>query len=140
MEQRSKNVTVIFDMSGTLMRSWIFMRMHLEPETYGCYFQIQNANKCNCCWGSHYNDVMCNKCIIVPNFLSRLHISQIKGVCHRITVFENHRKSLIQHCERSILSGMVHFGKFLKTWSLRSNSVTRQVNFNTTKISGKCQH
>ena len=24
---------------------------------------------------------------------------------------------------------MVHFGKFLKTWSLRSNSVTRQVSF-----------
>ena len=24
---------------------------------------------------------------------------------------------------------MVHFGEFLKTWSLRSNSVTRQVSF-----------
>ena len=24
---------------------------------------------------------------------------------------------------------MFHFGEFLKTWSLRSNSVTRQVNF-----------
>ena len=24
---------------------------------------------------------------------------------------------------------MVYFGEFLKTWSLRSNSVTRQVNF-----------
>ena len=34
---------------------------------------------------------------------------------------------------------MVHFGEFLKTWSLRSNSVTRQVNFNRTKIGGKCQ-
>ena len=33
---------------------------------------------------------------------------------------------------------MVHFGKFLKTWSLRSNSVTRQVSFNRTKIGGKC--
>ena len=29
---------------------------------------------------------------------------------------------------------MVHFGEFLKTWNLRSNSVTRQVNFNKTKI------
>ena len=28
---------------------------------------------------------------------------------------------------------MVHFGDFLKTWSLRSNSVTRQVTFNKTK-------
>ena len=35
---------------------------------------------------------------------------------------------------------MVHFDKFLKTWSLRSNSVTRQVTFNRTKIGGKCQN
>ena len=34
---------------------------------------------------------------------------------------------------------MVHFGEFLKTRSLRSNSVTRQVSFNRTKIGGKCQ-
>ena len=30
-----------------------------------------------------------------------------------------------------------HFGEFLKTWSLRSISVTRQVSFNRTKIGGK---
>ena len=35
---------------------------------------------------------------------------------------------------------MVNFGEFLKTLSLRSNSVTRQVNFNRTKIGGKCQN
>ena len=35
---------------------------------------------------------------------------------------------------------MVNFGKFLKTWSLRSNSVIRQVSFNRTKIGGKCQN
>ena len=35
---------------------------------------------------------------------------------------------------------MVHFGEFLKTWSLRSNSVTRQVSFNKTKIGEKCQN
>ena len=35
---------------------------------------------------------------------------------------------------------MVHFGEFLKNWSLRSNSVTRQVNFNGTKIGGKYQN
>ena len=35
---------------------------------------------------------------------------------------------------------MVHFGEFLKTWSLRSNSVTRHVSFNRTKIGGKCQN
>ena len=35
---------------------------------------------------------------------------------------------------------MVHFGEFLKTWSLLSNSVTRQVSFHRTKIGGKCQN
>ena len=34
---------------------------------------------------------------------------------------------------------MVQFGEFLKTWSLRSNSVTRQVSFNRSKIGEKCQ-
>ena len=33
-----------------------------------------------------------------------------------------------------------HFDEFLKTWSLRSNSVTRQVSFHWTKISEKCQN
>ena len=35
---------------------------------------------------------------------------------------------------------MVHFGEFLKTWRLWSNSVTRHVTFNRTKIGGKCQN
>ena len=35
---------------------------------------------------------------------------------------------------------MVHFGEFLKTWSLRLNSVTRQVSFNRTKNGVKCQN
>ena len=35
---------------------------------------------------------------------------------------------------------MVHFGYFWRTWSLLSNSVTRQVNFDSTKIGGKCQN
>ena len=35
---------------------------------------------------------------------------------------------------------MVHLGEFLKIWSLQSNSVTRQVKFNRTKIGGKCQN
>ena len=35
---------------------------------------------------------------------------------------------------------MVFFGDLLKIWSLRSNNVTRQVNFNMTKIGGKCQN
>ena len=32
------------------------------------------------------------------------------------------------------------FGEILKTWSLQSNSVTRYVNYNRTKIGGKCQN
>ena len=32
------------------------------------------------------------------------------------------------------------FGEFLKTYSLRLNSVTRQVSYNRTKIGGKCQN
>ena len=35
---------------------------------------------------------------------------------------------------------MARFGEFLKTWSLWSNSVTRHVNFNWTKIGEKCQN
>ena len=37
---------------------------------------------------------------------------------------------------------IVHFGEFLflKSWSLRSNCVTRQVSLNRTKIGGKCQN
>ena len=35
---------------------------------------------------------------------------------------------------------MVHFCEFLKTWSCRSNSVTRQVSFNRKKIGGNCQN
>ena len=35
---------------------------------------------------------------------------------------------------------IINFGEFLKTWSLRSNSITRQVSFNRTKIGGKCQN
>ena len=35
---------------------------------------------------------------------------------------------------------LVHFGEFLKIWSLRSNSITRQVSFNRTKKGGKCQN
>ena len=34
---------------------------------------------------------------------------------------------------------MVHFGEFLKSFILRSNSVTRQVNFYKDKIGEKCQ-
>ena len=43
--------------------------------------------------------------------------------------------------KRSIkMPDMVQVGEFLKTWSLRSNSVTRQVSFTRSKIGGKCQN
>ena len=64
-----------------------------------------------------------------------------------ILFYTNVYQSLIQNCERSELHfewtkvpKMVHFGEFLKNWSLRSNSVTWQVSFNRTKIGGKCQN
>ena len=38
------------------------------------------------------------------------------------------------------MTKIVHFGEFLKRWSLLSNSVTRQVSFSRTKICGKCQN
>ena len=38
------------------------------------------------------------------------------------------------------MSKIVHFGEFLKIWSLRSNSITRQVTFNRTKIGRKRQN
>ena len=70
------------------------------------------------------------------------------------TMFQNCRKSLIsqsQQCERSELrlhfgqkliknAKNGQFGEFLKNWSWRSNSATRQVNFNETKIGWKCQN
>ena len=35
---------------------------------------------------------------------------------------------------------MVNFGEFLKTCSLLSYNVTKQINFNRAKIDGKCQY
>ena len=69
--------------------------------------------------------------------------SPINRDIYKLTVFENYRKSRIQHCERSelrLMPKIVHFGEFLRTCSLRSNSVTRQVNFNRTKIDGNSQN
>ena len=68
-----------------------------------------------------------------------------------ITVFENHKKVSFNIASEAsyvyILSGQKlienakndPIGEFLKKWSLRSNSATRQVSFNRTKISKKCQ-
>ena len=65
------------------------------------------------------------------------------------TVCKNHRKVSFNIASEAsyvyILSSLktpktVNFGECLKTWGLWSNSGTRYVNLNITKIDGKCQH
>ena len=51
-----------------------------------------------------------------------------EGWCLKITEKVSLKKAKIK------LPKIVHFGEFLKTWCLRSNSVTRQVNFNMKKM------
>ena len=102
---------------------------------------------CDVCWFSGKIKVNVGSAMLMTGLLP--------SICPNWnTVFENHRKSLIQHCERSELRlhvfwvdkswlkipKMVHFGDFLKTLSLRSNSITRQVTYNKTKNVGKCQN
>ena len=63
------------------------------------------------------------------------------------TVFENHRKSRIQYCERSELRLHFEWTKVhtkcqkssISAWNLRSNIVSRQVTFKRTKLVGKYQ-
>ena len=40
----------------------------------------------------------------------------------------------------SKMPNLVNFGDFLKSWILRSKSVTRQVTLNRTNVGGKCQN
>ena len=42
--------------------------------------------------------------------------------------------------KRATFTYWTNFGEFLKNWSFGSNSATRQVNFNRTKIGRKCQN
>ena len=75
-------------------------------------------------------------------------LSRCVNIVLNNTVFENHRKKSHStlRAKRATFTfyleipKMVHFAEFLKTWSLRSNSVTRQVSFNRTKIGGQCQN
>ena len=57
------------------------------------------------------------------------------------SVWKSQKKSLIQHCERSELH--LHysnpFWRVFENLKVEVNSVTRQVNFNRTKVDGKCQ-
>ena len=43
------------------------------------------------------------------------------------------------HCSKNAKNWSI-LRELLKTWSLQSNSVTRQITFNFTKIGGKCQN
>ena len=52
----------------------------------------------------------------------------------------NSQLQVITFKQPVLLAKMVQFGEVLKNLSLRSNIVTRKVNFNRTKIGGKCQN
>ena len=77
-----------------------------------------------------------------------LRINCTATTSNRCTQGKNQRKSLIQDCVASEASSVYilsrqnakngQFGEFLKTWNLRSNIVTRQVNFDRT--GEKCQN
>ena len=63
-------------------------------------------------------------------------------------VYENHRKSRIQHCERSELrlhkliknTKNSQFWRVFRNLKLPRNSVTRQITYKRTKIGGKYQN
>ena len=97
------------------------------------------------CFGCHNKDIF--DCFTGGNFL----IEHLEF--RRYTVFENHRKkshstlrakraTFTFWVDKSSLKTpkMLNFGEVLKTRSLQSNSVTRQVTFNRTKNGGKCQN
>ena len=77
--------------------------------------------------------------------LIRCHLKPFKPFRHNRPMSQ---KSLIQYCERSELSikswiknaKNSQFGKFMKTWRLQSNSITKQANFSLTNNGGKCQN
>ena len=115
-----------------------------------CLFSFQNScGNCICYSVCHPTCQISLSCFTQRRSLFASHLSIPSTLlCHshsgNITVFENHRKSLIQYCElwlhfiKNAKNGQ--FGEFLKTWSLQSNSATGQVTFKRTKIGGKCQH
>ena len=50
------------------------------------------------------------------------------------------KRATFKYCmDKKFIKKRVHFGEFLKTWSLRSNSVTRQVSYNRTQIGGNAK-
>ena len=80
---------------------------------------------------------------IWKNIKPTKNLSRVSSFFH--SVWKSSKMSHFKHCERSELclhfwSKMVNLGEFLKNCSLRSDSVTRNVNFNRTKIGQKCQN
>ena len=68
----------------------------------------------------------------VTLFICKVYSRISKEVSDARILFENHRKSLNSHLTFSVKLIQIafknsQFGEFLKTWSLWSNSVTRQV-------------
>ena len=60
--------------------------------------------------------------------------------CHKKSHSTLRAKRACLHFEWTKVHKKCHFEDLLNTWSLRSNSVSRQVTFNRTKIGGKCQN
>ena len=69
-------------------------------------------------WRLNSNFQLIFECILAPKF----------------KYFEASKVYILRGQKMIKIAKMVDYGEFLKTWSLRSNSVTRQVNFNRTKI------
>ena len=108
---------------------WLLISRLLNPICPFCpYFQF-------CPYYCHF----CPYCIICPY----CHFSRCLKITKKYhSTLQAKRATFTFWVDKSSLKmpNMVHFCEFLETWSLWSNSVTRQVSFNRTKIGGKCQN
>ena len=121
------------------MPSALFLLASKNTHTQSYDYFMENYS--NTLWVSLY--LHCNS-IIYWHFFFDLHCTATFVHCLKIT--ENISFNIASEAsyvyDKSSLKmpKMVDFVEFLKTWSLRSNSVTRQVTFNRTKIGGKSQN
>ena len=111
--------------------------MSLEP-THNCDFLIK-LYVCNIFRLLYYISSSNKWCIMTRNMILARHGMYVQT--H--SVWKSQKKSYSKlRAKRATFPfwvdkgslKMVNFGEFLKIWSLLSNSVTRQVNFNWTKI------
>ena len=123
----------------------------LAKKSFQIFIVLKYANKQFVCCG---RVIFCK----VKEGLSVLYLYEIifrhDFLCNVTTVFENHRKSLIQTLRAKRATFTIWVDKsslkmpkngpfwrvFLKTWSLRSNSVTRQVSFHRTNAKIQMRH